>query len=529
MIPILYAPTETAFTGHGIGPAADAISCSVREKLNGEYELELTLPATSRHLSEITDRTLVLARPNPSDRAQPFRIYRDARQSPGRVTFYARHISYDMDGLPIRPFTAASASAAVAAINSGHIGQNPFTLSTNLAKARDMSVDVPTVARALLGDQEQSLLRRYGGELQFDRFDVSLLARRGSNRGFVIAYGLNLVDVKQERNNSDLYTGILPYWIENDTKVIGDPQPAPGTWNYSRVQPVDLSALFDTQPSVAQLNAAGASYVIDEKIGIPKISITATYVPPGSVGITRLEDLAMGDGVTVRFDRLGIDVASRMIGYTWDVLAERYLSVEIGDPQETAASAITDARRLTHGTIDSQRFGARTISGGAIRSKAVSSVELGDNSVTVNKIVKGAVVTEKIEDGAVTGIKVLDQAISYAKLDETLQVFYTDTLAANAIYSGFLHADGSVTASVVTIANYVSVAGTPYKPGTYHVTDNNTTYSLSNDWGSATKTVRDYAGDAIGTVSDGYYYASLSGSSNSTPYSLSTLVPYNAD
>ena len=465
MIPILYAPTETAFTGHGIGPAADAISCSVREKLNGEYELELTLPATSRHLSEIIDRTLVLVRPNPSDRPQPFRIYRDARQSPGRVTFYARHISYDMDGLPIRPFTAASASAAVSAINSGHIGQNPFTLSTNLTKARDMSVDVPTVARALLGDQEQSLLRRYGGELQFDRFDVSLLARRGSDRGFVIAYGLNLVDVKQERNNSDLYTGILPYWIENDTRVIGDPQPAPGTWNYSRVQPVDLSALFNTQPSVAQLNAAGASYVIDEKIGIPKISITATYVPPGSVGITRLEDLAMGDDVTVRFDRLGIDVASRMIGYTWDVLAERYLSVEIGDPQETAASAITDARRLTHGTIDSQRFGARTISGGAIRSKAVSSLELGDNSVTVNKIVDGAVVEEKIDDDAVTTNKILDKAIEFAKLSETMQVTWTNILAANAIFSGVIYSEHSVSCSTLL------VQGHQYVPGSFSVTD----------------------------------------------------------
>lgn len=488
MIPILYGPTETAFSSFGIGQLSDAVSCTVREKLNGEYELELSLPASSRHLSEIMDRAIILAKPNPHDQPQPFRIYRDARPSSMLVTLYAQHISYDLDGIPVAPFTAGNAAAAVAAINNGALVQNSFSLSTSMSVSREMSVKVPTVARSLLGEQDQSLLRRYGGELKFDRFSVALLPRRGADRGFVIAYGKNLVDVKQERNIADLFTGVLPYFAENDATVWGDPQYAAGSWNYVRALPVDLSALFSETPTKAQLNAAGAQYVIDEKIGQPKVSITATYVPPGSLNLHSLEDMQLGDGVTVRFERLGIDTQSRMIGYTWDVLRERYTSVEIGDPQETAASAISDARRLTKGTIDSQRFGARSISGGAIRQNGISTSELGDNSVTVNKlgdnsvtvnkIVNGAVVTEKIKDGSVTGNKVLDQAITLAKLEEDIQILWADIVATNRLLAGKV---GTAFLSATNVyATYLFV--------------NNVRYALS------TKYIYDIDGNSLGGV-----------------------------
>lgn len=470
MIPILFSPTESAFTTHGIGPAADAVSCTVHEELNGAYELTLELPAGSRHFEEIEPRTLVLAKPNPYDRAQPFRIYREGKKISRLVTEYAQHISYDLDGIPVGAFTATSAADAVAKIKSRSIAANGYSFGTNIVQSGEMKVEVPTACRSLLGDDKNSLLAVYGGELYFDRYSVQLMQARGTDRGVVIAYGKNLTDLTQEKNISEMYTGVLPYWTGGDGDMIrGAVQYAPGNWNYTRIKAVDLSSEFDGKPSEAQLNTAGQRFIAREKIGEPKVSLKVSFVPPGSLGLHALEDLRLGDTVTVRYEKLGIDVKAAVTAYTWDVLRERYVSVEIGD-RESAAKALTDAGRLIHGDLSADRLAKNSIGGGGggkLKPNSVDDNNLKDYSVTVNKIVDGSVVSVKIKDGAVTGNKVLDQAIDYAKLAGDVQVLFTDILAANRIFAGVISADKSVSCSTIV------VNGTQFLPGHWSFIDGN--------------------------------------------------------
>ena len=44
MIPILYDFAETDFTSQGVGRLNDCISCTVKEVINGEYEMEFQYP-----------------------------------------------------------------------------------------------------------------------------------------------------------------------------------------------------------------------------------------------------------------------------------------------------------------------------------------------------------------------------------------------------------------------------------------------------------------------------------------------------
>lgn len=479
MIPILYKSTERGFASHGAGPLTEATACAVREELNGSYELSLTIPATSRHFAAIADRALILAKPNPHDRPQPFRIYSISKPVNKLVRVQARHWSYDLDGYPVWPFTANSLAAAEASLNStpAQLG-NPFTVRVTMPDAAGQLVNkVPTACRALLGGDRNSLLSVWGGELRYDLSVVYLAERRGADYGAEIAYGKNLVDLDQERNISEVYTAALPYYTDADGTLSGYLQPAPGTWDYNRVLPVDLSGEFDQRPTLEQLNAAGAAYVVREKIGRPKVSIKASFVPPGSRGLSSLSDLALGDTVRVRFEALGIAEESRVTAYNYDVLNERYDSVEIGERRETAAAAITDASRLTVGTIPSQRIGAASI-----RSSA-----LENGAVTINKIQNGAVITEKLAPGAVTGNKVLDQAIEFAKLSNEVQVTFSEILATNKLFAGYIDVtNGSINGSVVTARNYISAGftvwcqGIPYTPQTYTFVDGSgTTNRLS--------------------------------------------------
>ena len=347
MKPILFAPTATDFSSRGIGTLSDCASALVTEERNGAFELSFSVPITGKYFSEITRRSLVLAKPNPHDNPQPFRVYRQSKPMNGLVTFYARHISYDLDGIPVAPFQALTAAQAMDMLNTMGIVESPFEFSTDIVKTADMTVALPLSIRALMGGNEGSVLEHYGGEYAYDTYSVQLLKARGENRGVKFLYGKNLVDLTQEDNIEAVYTGVLPYWHSDaDGLVQGTVQAAEGSFDFVRIFPLDLSDQFEDPPSVSQLNEAGRVYAINNKISTPAVSLSVSIVPPGSLGIESLEEVHLCDTVTVRFDRLGVDAQAKVISYQYDVLAERYVGLELGDRRTSIADTIV---QLTEG------------------------------------------------------------------------------------------------------------------------------------------------------------------------------------
>lgn len=448
MIPILFEQFETEYTSHGLGELSEATSCEVEEEANGAYQLTLQIPITARHYKDIARRTQILARPNPTDRPQPFRVYRVTKPLRGAVTVFARHLSYDLTGVVIGPLAANSAAQAVAAINSGAINTNPFALSTDITASGELKTTVPTSARALLGpvDKDNTLLRVYGGDLYFDRYSVQLLQHRGADRGFEIAYGVNMTELRADEDSGEVYAGILPYWVDGATLVQGDVQMGPASTGLTAVQPVDLSSEFETQPSVADLNAHGAQYLERNKPYLPRESYQVSFVPPGSRGLHTLEQLSLFDEVMVRYERLGVVVKKTVVKTTYDVLRERYRSVEIGDRRvyvaETIAAPIT-AKKIAPGAVG----------GGALAKNAVGTENLKDAAVAVQKIKDSAIEANKIAANAVTGVKIKDAEISNAKVSP-------GTLDASSMTSGVQSslAGGTQAANVfagVSTATYI--------------------------------------------------------------------------
>lgn len=104
----LYPSTETAFETQGLGALPDAISCQVTEERNGAFELTIEYPITGLHYADISNRCIITAKPNPYDDPEPFRIYQISKPIGGRVKISAQHLSYDLTGIPISPYEAAT-------------------------------------------------------------------------------------------------------------------------------------------------------------------------------------------------------------------------------------------------------------------------------------------------------------------------------------------------------------------------------------------------------------------------------------
>ena len=113
MIPILYPSTETAFSNHGLGALSDVISCVVTEERNGSYELVMRYPVNGNHFTDITDRCIIYAIPSPYRSSQLFRIYQMESPMNGIVTIHARHISYDLSGMPLEPFSVTGTAQTI--------------------------------------------------------------------------------------------------------------------------------------------------------------------------------------------------------------------------------------------------------------------------------------------------------------------------------------------------------------------------------------------------------------------------------
>ncbi len=354
MTPILYENTETEFASDGIGTLTDAISCVVTEERNGAFELEMAYPMDGMHFDKIARGQYIKAKPNSHSDPQIFRIYRITRPMNGNITAYAEHISYELAGNMVLGFSAkGTVLSMLENLFSDAVFPTPFTPHTDMNTTGEVSIGEPCSIRACLGGKEGSFLDTFGGEYEFDNFDVTLWQHRGEDRGVSIEYGKNLTDVSQEENIESTYTSIIPYVKRN---VNGEdaytylPEkyldaPNAGIFPRKKALLVDFSSNFNQQEEVdtQKLAELGEAYIENNAIGIPKVSLNVSFIDLRKTeeyrNIAPLEEVRLCDTVTVKFPALQVNQKAKVIATVYDVLMERYDSISIGETRSNFVNA----------------------------------------------------------------------------------------------------------------------------------------------------------------------------------------------
>ena len=359
MTPVLFPANATTFATQGLGALADAISCTVMEERNGEFELEMQYPQTGVHFADISDRCIITAIPSPWRTAQPFRIYRITKPMNGVCTIYARHITYDLGGIPVNVFSAQSVASALAGLKSNSAAENPFEFWTDKTTTANFAVKIPAKLRSCLGGKTGSILDVYGGEYEWDGMTVKLHNNRGTDRGVTIRYGKNLTDIEQDRNIANVRTGIYPYWANSDgVLVVCDPPVvnAPGSYDFVNIDTVDFSQDFEEQPTPAQLKERAEQYISANNIGVPSVSISVSFVDLSQTdqykGMALLEQCDLCDTVTVQFEELGVNATAEIVRIETDVLLGRYKTIEVGSLRTNITDTIVSNNQATNEKID---------------------------------------------------------------------------------------------------------------------------------------------------------------------------------
>lgn len=346
--PILYAPNEIDFHHNGFGILSDCISCLVTEVANGSYEVEMKYPMDGIHFDEIKDLSIIKVKSNALSGYQLFRIYGKTKPISGIVSFSGAHISYDLSGIPISPFYANNVKDALAGFNAFAAISCPFSFWTDKESNGTFNVFVPSSIRSVLGGSDGSILDVYGGEYEFDNYTVKLHKNRGTNRGLSVRYGKNLKDIKQDENCSNLYTGIYPYWADSETNaLVVLPEKiilAPGVYDCQKILTVDLTEKFEQKPTEKQLRAAAESYLKNNDIGVPKVSLTISFSQLDQE-LENLTSVSLFDIVNVEFPKLNVSATAKAVKIVYDVLLDRVKSVTLGSVKSSIADTIASQQK----------------------------------------------------------------------------------------------------------------------------------------------------------------------------------------
>lgn len=400
MKPILYEANEKDFTSNGIGVLNDCIECICEEERNGMFECSLVYPISGQFYSYIKNDRIILVKASAlsTRKLQPFRIYKITKPINGKVSVYARHVSYQLNDILVAGFTANSPSEVFNLIPQNaidDIGRFTFTYDgpsnpTNYAGV-DYETEFYASIRSRLGGSEGSVLDIWHGEYEWDVWDVILHENRGENRGVVFSYGKDITDMTQESDIGEIITRVLPYCrfvITNNTETQAeepatsyyDDELSDGTtqrytasedyntyeaqqeeiivtidglyvdagtisaYSYPRTAMLDFSNEIDNELITECINNARnfspIKNILREK-ATAYIALQGMPKENNTISFIPPEDIVeLCDHVRVENEALNVSVTTEINKVTYDVLLEEYVSVEIGDLKTDFTDAV---------------------------------------------------------------------------------------------------------------------------------------------------------------------------------------------
>lgn len=386
MIPILYDKTETAFTSNGIGRLRDCLSCIVTEERNGIYECDFTYPMDGANYELIQVGRIIGVTHDESGDVQPFDIVGFEKPIEGIVTFHCVHVSYRQTRMTVTGSNINSLSDAFTLFGNAQ-PSNPFTYWTDKTSTGFLASanGIPHSVREMLGGIEGSVLDAYGGEYEWDKWTVKLWSSRGQYRDFSIRYGVNMLSYDDEYDSQSSYSSCIPYWTDGTNTVIGARQDSGTLTPTGRDEcvPLDVSEKFEEQPTQAQVEAAGLSYMSDNNTYNPQQTIKVSFVRLQDMGefadYQNLLQCKLCDTIKVIFPGYNSSGNFKIVKTVWNVLTSKYEEMELGDLSVTLAQALNVSSSSTY--VGSG--GAGTTNYNELTNKpSVNGVTLSGNKTT---------------------------------------------------------------------------------------------------------------------------------------------------
>lgn len=369
MIPRIYDNSFTTYESNGLGLLVDAISCQVEEESNGDFELTLVYPSDGSFFYALKQDNLIKADASDTLKGQLFRIDTISKPLNGQVTVYAKHISFDLaknslnEDINERNINCENAGKHMLQKSDA---DSRFSIESNIEMLGNYSMDRKTDCLSAIAGTRGSLIDTFGNgaKLLRDNFTISVLNRRGKDDNTLIAYKKNITGFTLEEDYSEIINIIKPYATVTDEEgnessiyidEIGVKTSRYVEGDIIKSQWIDFSDKFDEDetPTKEKLKNLAEKYFNDNSCDLPKMTYKIEFQPLSQTeeykedGLYELEHIGMDDSVYIANSKYGIRDQARVIKTTYNVLAEKYISIELGDPKTTLGSIINKSNNDT--------------------------------------------------------------------------------------------------------------------------------------------------------------------------------------
>ncbi|MEQ7290489.1 phage tail spike protein [Enterococcus gallinarum] len=234
--------------------------------------------------------------------------------------------------------------------------EQPFSFESDIQTVHQFTVKQTNPVDAVIGSNNgnENLASITAGELDMDNYHFRLLSRIGKDNGYRVDLGVNLESIEEEIDGN--YYNSL-YLIGGVPEGDYDEDKEPITYKY-----LELTGVTDKNRRIGKYENSELTTVEDlKKWGQSKFDVDRVHEPSitHTVSMVQLENtmeyedlyddiarLHFGDTCYCTVAKLGIEVAERMIEYTWYPTLGKYKSVTLGNDIEfyTNATATETAK-----------------------------------------------------------------------------------------------------------------------------------------------------------------------------------------
>ena len=205
----LYDANCKDFDNNGIGILKDTIKCEVFEALNGELVLDMEYPVSSKYIEYIINENIIKCDAGLEDE-QLFRI-KNVKPDFDIIKIYAEHISYDLADNFLEDVYPQNMNGAGSLewILTHTLYPHNFISFSDIQNAASARYVRKNPIEAIIGDLDNSFVNLWGGELKRNNFIISMLTKRGNNKGYKIKHRKNLTGLDFTIDNSNIITKII--------------------------------------------------------------------------------------------------------------------------------------------------------------------------------------------------------------------------------------------------------------------------------------------------------------------------------
>lgn len=346
----IYQENTTNFNNNGLGFLTDIISAEVIDEINGEYSLTLEYPIKG-HLSEyLIEENYIKCKV--ADGTKQVFVIKNIEKTFDTIRVYANHIFYLLiDNFldNVAPTNLNCETFLNWILNNTNyptqfVGHSDIGITKSARYVRKNPVE------AILGDDDNSMVNIFGGEIKRDNFDIYFNSRIGIDNGVKLLFGKNISEINITIDTTGTYTRIMPVGFDGlllpekyvDSPLINNylyPKICKYEFSDIKYDPEDEEAYHTLEEAYQALRDAVAQLYVDG-IDKPQVNIQIDWIELSKTNeykqYQNLETVNIGD--TIYANILGIELETRVIKTTYNPLTDMIEQFEIGTPQPNIAS-----------------------------------------------------------------------------------------------------------------------------------------------------------------------------------------------